>query len=81
MCWVKGITLNYRNSLTINMDTMRKIVHEELKQFKVVYLNMILKVKKDWALYNVKQERIFRQVYKKGKIVSDFDDQPWGYQK
>ena len=55
VCKVKGITLNHRNALVINMDTMRKIVHDELKEVKVVYPNMIQRGKKHWVVHNVKQ--------------------------
>ena len=82
VCKVKGITLNHRNSLIINMDTMRKVVHEEVEHVKVVNPNMIQKnKKKGWIVYNVKQEKVFRQVYEKRKIVSNFDTEPWGYKK
>ena len=64
------------------MDTMRKVVHEEVEHMKVVNPNMIQKnKKKGWIVYNVKQEKVFRQVYEKRKIVSNFDTEPWGYKK
>ena len=82
VCKVKGITLNHRNSLIINVDTMRNVVHEEVEHVKVVNPNMIQKNKKKcWIVYNVKQEKVFRQVYEKRKIVGNFDTEPWGYKK
>ena len=58
---------------------MRKIVHDEINDVKVVYPNMINKVKKDFVAHTVKQEKNFRMVYEKSKIMSNFDTPPCEY--
>ena len=79
MCKVKGITLNFRNSLIINEETMYNIVHNQINEVKAVYPHMIKKVKKHTAVYNVKQEKTFRKVYEKRYILPNLDTLPWGY--
>ena len=68
VCKIKGISLNFRNSLTVNLDTLKKIVHDEIKDVKVVYPNMINIVKKDFVVHNVKQEKICRMVYESERL-------------
>ena len=79
MCKVKGITLNFRNSLIINEETTYNIVHDGITDVNVVYPNMMIKVKKDWAIHNVVHKKIFRKVYEKRKVLPDLDTLPWGY--
>ena len=55
---------------------MRKIIHDEIKDVKVVYPNMIKKEKKSFVVHNVKQEMIFRMVYEKRKTMPNFDTVP-----
>ena len=40
VCKVKGITLNFRNSLIINEETMYKLVHNAIDDVHVVYSHM-----------------------------------------
>ena len=79
VCKVKGITLNFRNSLIINEETMYKIVHNHITEVKAMYPHMIKKVKKHAMIHNVKQEKTFRKVYEKRYILPNFDTLPWGY--
>ena len=65
MCKVKGITLNFRNSLIINEETMYKIVHNHIKEVKAMYPHMIKKVKKHAMIHNAKKDKTFRKVYEK----------------
>ena len=79
LCKVKGITLNYRNSLIINEETMYKIVHDVIEDVNVVYPHMINKVKTHWLIHNVSHRKVFRKVYEKRKVLPDLDTLPWGY--
>ena len=79
VCKVKGITLNFRNSLIINEETMYKIVHNHITEVKAMYPHMIKKVKKHAMIHNGKQEKTFRKVYEKRYILPNFDTLPWGY--
>ena len=79
VCNIKGITLNCRNSLIINEETMYKLVYDAIDEVHVVYLQMINKVKKHWAIHYVSRKKVFRKVYEMRKVLPDLDTLPWGY--
>ena len=79
VCKVKGITLNFRNSLIINKETMYNIVHDVIEDVNVVYPHMINKIKKDRVIHNVSHKKIFRKVHEKTSVLPNLDTLPWGY--
>ena len=79
VCKVKGITLNFRNSVIMNEQTMFKIVYDVIQDVHVVYPHMINEVKKDWAIDNVSRKKVFRKVYEKQKVLPNLHTLPWGY--
>ena len=63
----------------INFDTMQKLVKNKVENVKVKNVNLINRVKKLFVIHNVEQEKTFRVVYEKRKVLPNLNTIPWGY--
>jgi hypothetical protein len=68
---VKGITLNYRNSLDINFDTVKDMATGERKDSVVVLNNIISRDKNSTNIVTKKEKNVYQIVFDKRVICED----------
>ena len=91
-CKVRGFTLNYTNSKLINLDTMEKLLttkshtsnteQQEKKKPSCITIanpNKISRDKLKRKLYNRHEDKQYRKVYTKRRILDNYDIVPYGY--
>jgi hypothetical protein len=77
ICKVKGITLNYKNSLTINLDTIKDMVINNRDDFKTVRDDY--KITRDHKrLLTVHQDKDYMIVFDKRVVMQDYSTRPYG---
>jgi hypothetical protein len=75
---VKGITLNYKNSLTINFDTIKDIVINNRDDVKTVRADF--KITRDHKrLLTVHQDKDYRIVYDIRDVMQNYSTRPYGF--
>jgi hypothetical protein len=80
ICKVRGITLNYKNALQINFDTVKDMVlGAEKKTITVQDPYKILRDKKNCRVITTEQNKDYQIVFDKRVIVEDYDTLPYGY--
>lgn len=82
VCKVKGFTLNHENSQLINFDSMKKMVKGEIVRITIVKEQMITRDNKTNDLVNKYQEKDFKLVFDKRRVVKKsrcVETFPWGY--
>ncbi|CAC5375852.1 unnamed protein product [Mytilus coruscus] len=80
VCKVRGITLNYKNALSINFDAVKDMVTtSEKKTITVVDEHKIIKIQKVVGLLLANRAKDYRIVFDKRVIVSDYKTLPYGY--
>ena len=78
ICKVRCITLNYRNSLTINFDTIKDIVINNRDDVKTVRDDF--KITRDHKrLSTVHQDKDYRIVFDKRVLMQDYSTRPYGF--
>ena len=78
ICKVRGITLNYKNSLTINFDTIKDMVINNRDDVKTVRDDF--KITRDHKrLLTVHQDKDYRIVFDKRVIMQDYSTRPYGF--
>ena len=78
ICKVRGITLNYKNSLTINFDTIKDMVINNRDDVKTVKDDF--KITRDQKrLLTVHQDKDYRIVFDKRVILQDYSTRPYGF--
>ncbi|CAC5422864.1 unnamed protein product [Mytilus coruscus] len=78
VCKVRGITLNYKNALSINFDAFRDMVtSSEKKTITVVDEHKILRDSKSSRVITGQQSKDYRIVFDKRVIVSDYKTLPY----
>ena len=80
VCKVRGITLNFKNSLEINFDTVEHLVTQEPE--KRISTNTDFKIVRDKThsrLLTTSQQKDYRVVFDKRIIQDDFKTIPFGY--
>jgi hypothetical protein len=71
ICKVRGITLNYKNSLTINFDTIKDMVINNRDDVKTVMDDF--KITRDHKrIISVHQDKDYRIVFDKRVIMQDY---------
>ena len=85
VCKVRGITLNWQNSKTVNFETLRDMVlqtaTEDVTPCRIVTQNKILRTK-EHKIITKEQQKVYRIVYNKRKrLHPGFDTVPYGYNK
>jgi hypothetical protein len=68
---VKGITLNYRNSLDINFDTVKDMATGARKDSVVVLNNIISRDKNSTNIVTKKEKNVYQMVFDKRVICED----------
>jgi hypothetical protein len=68
---VKGITLNYRNSLDINFDTVKDMATGARKDSVVVLNNIISRDKNSTNIVTKKGKNVYQIVFDKRVICED----------
>ena len=68
---MKGITLNYRNSLDINFDTVKDMATGARKDSVVVLNNIISRDKNSTNIVTKKEKNVYQIVFDKRMICED----------
>jgi len=79
-CKVRGITLNYRNSLTVNFNLMTEMVRSGTQN--AVSVTNPCKIVRDVKTRNIisrEESKDYRIVYNKRVITEDLNTIPYGY--
>lgn len=80
VCKIRGFTLNHRNSLTLNMETMKKLV--TTSEDATPYIENPFKIiRKNGSLYTTSESKAYQIVYDKRVLCADFTTFPFGYIK
>jgi hypothetical protein len=78
ICKVRGITLNYKNSLTINFGKIKDMVINNRDDVKTVKDDF--KITRDHKrLLTVHQDKDYRIVFDKGAIMQDYSTRPYEF--
>ncbi|XP_078531047.1 uncharacterized protein LOC144817954 [Lissotriton helveticus] len=83
---VKGITLNVSNTLKINFDSLKDLVHEysaaaDHENDKTIVVNQpcIVRSKKKWEITTQPLHKTLRVVFDKRVLTTDYKTLPYGY--
>ena len=83
MCKVRGFSLNYRASQTLNLNSMRGALQCWMKGDEAPELvttkTLILRNKLKGYVYTYIFSKHYRVVYNKRRILENFDTCPYGY--
>ncbi|KAG8173060.1 hypothetical protein JTE90_016152 [Oedothorax gibbosus] len=81
VCKIRGFTLNYRNSLNLNFNTVRSLVRDldMTSTIPIVNPNKIVRDKKKRKVTNNEETKLYKLVYDKRVICDDFTTIPYGY--
>ena len=80
VCKVRGITLNYRNALIINFETVRDMVTNAKKEnITVTDEHKIARDQKNNRIITSRQTKDYRIVFDKRVITNNFNTVPYGY--
>ena len=80
VCKVRGITLNYKNALDINFDTVCDMVtNSKTKKLTVTDEHKILRDSKNTRVITSEQNKEYKIVFDKRVIISDSNTLPYGY--
>ncbi|XP_062575191.1 uncharacterized protein LOC134237107 [Saccostrea cucullata] len=75
---VKGITLNYRTSQIVSLETLEKMLKGEIEEVTVPYPNKIQRTR-DHEVVNKPLEKKYRIVYDKRQLLPSYNTLPYGY--
>ncbi len=79
-CKVRGITLNYRNQIHVNFETMSNMVKKiGPDEITVVDSYQISRNKKTMNIETKEAKKDYRVVYTKRVPIDDYDTLPYGY--
>ena len=80
VCKVRGITLNFKNSLEINYDTVERLVTQEPeKRISTSSDFKIVRDKTHTRLLTTSQQKDYRVVFDKRVIQEDYETIPFGF--
>ena len=78
VCKIRGFTLNHRNSLQLNFDTMKELIMtKSLDSIAIENPHKI--VRKDGHIYSEPQTKRYRVVYNKRRLMDDLTTLPYGW--
>ena len=77
VCKVRGITLNYKNALDINFDSIKDVVTEN--QSKTINVKGHQIIRRDKSLLTVEHSKRYRFVFDKRIVVDGCRTVPYGY--
>ena len=78
VCKIRGFTLNHRNSLTLNLETLQDLVISSDTSQSIIS-NPYKIVRKDGSLYTKEESKAYQIVYDKRFIDRDFKTFPFGW--
>jgi hypothetical protein len=77
---VRGFTLHWANSKLINFENIRDIViHKGIDSITTINKQKISRLSSKRKLYNRIEEKEYRMVYTKIRLVNDLTTLPFGY--
>jgi hypothetical protein len=76
---VKGFTLNFIGSETVNFDSIKEIVTHERSRVLNVEQNLFIRDKNDWTIRMEKTNKQYRFVYDKRVLKEDLTTLPYGH--
>ena len=76
-CKVKGITLNVKNSETVNFETLKRIVTQDVSDSVTVSNGAILRVDRELITRTV--SKTYKVVFDKRNIVENYSTLPFGF--
>ena len=81
ICKVRGITLNYKNALSINFDTVRDIVinGDQDEVVTIVDDDKISREQKNAGIIAKSESKDYKIVFDKRVIVDSYNTKPYGY--
>ena len=80
VCKVRGITLNFKNSLEINYDTVERLVTQETENRISIRSDFkIVRDKTHARLLTTSQQKDYRVVFDKRVIQEDYETIPYGF--
>ena len=86
VCKIKGFTLNHRNSVTLNFETLKDLVttpgeaqkkHKEKKAYEIMEPHKI--TRKDGKIVSVTQSKLYKLVYDKRILTHTLKTYPFGW--
>lgn len=81
VCKIKGFTLNYKNNLVLNLNSVKTLLLR--KQYdsviSTVNENKITRDGKRRRVFNREEIKIFKIMYDKRRLDADFTTKPFGY--
>jgi len=75
---VKGITLNYENSMDVNFITLRARFLKDTTPVHVLNLKKIKRKHGDVVVFEPETKE-YKVVFKKRRLTDNFDSLPYGY--
>ena len=82
-CKVRGFSLNYKNSLILNFDSMKESLFHWMNNDDSKLTTIKTEICRDSILvqvYNKEVEKRYGVVYDKRRVFQDFTTKPYGYQ-
>lgn len=79
VCKIRGFTLNHRNSLILNMETMKDLVTTGNTATAPQITNPFKIVRKDGNLFTKSESKDYQIVYDKRILCADFSTFPFGW--
>ena len=80
VCKIRGFTLNHRNNLMLNMETMKKLVTSS--EDSTPHIDNPYKItRKEGCLFTTSESKAYQIVYDKRVLCKDFTTLPFGYLK
>ena len=79
-CKIKGFSVNYIASKSLNFDSMKDLVLSKNSERRIpVEQNIFIKSKEEWTIGSENVQKIYRQVYDKRILNENFETLPFGY--
>lgn len=80
-CKIRGFTLNFRNSQSLNFESIKRLVCEMDTSTTIPLLNpaKITREAKRRKVINKQERKLYRLVYNKRVIQPDLTTLPYGY--
>lgn len=78
VCKIRGFTLNHRNSLALNIETMKRLVTTDDSDRPVI-TNPCKIIRKEGELFTKSESKAYQVVYNKRVLCNDFTTFPFGY--
>ena len=78
-CKIRGITLNYQNSLQINFNTVKNMVVDNSSKVTVTDKHKIVRDRNSVNILTTRQDKDYRIVFDKRIIKDNFTTVPYGF--